>query len=67
MHDVLAPVGRATVCPATHHFYITFRTDHPGAVLDDFLRARYPAEMTIVLQHQYWDLEVDAGRLRGDA
>ncbi len=44
--------------PGGHHFYITFRTDHPGVVLDDSLRARYPTEMTIVLQHEYWGLEV---------
>ncbi len=41
-----------------HHFYITFRTDHPDVVMPDQLRARYPSEMTIVLQHQYWGLEV---------
>ena len=44
--------------PGDHHFYITFRTDHPGAVLSDDLRARYPQEITIVLQHQFWDLKV---------
>ena len=41
-----------------HHFYITFRTDHPDLVIPDQLRARYPSEMTIVLQHQFWGLEV---------
>ena len=41
-----------------HHFYITFRTDHPDVVMPDHLRARYPSEMTIVLQHQFWGLEV---------
>jgi uncharacterized protein len=46
--------------PGRHHLYITFRTDHPAVVIDDSLRARYPAEMTIVLQHQFWDLEVGA-------
>ena len=44
--------------PGRHHHYITFRTDHPGVVLADDLRARYPTEMTIVLQHEFWDLEV---------
>ena len=42
-----------------HHFYITFHTDHPGVVMPDHLRSHYPNEMTIVLQHQFWDLEVD--------
>ena len=42
-----------------HHFYLTFRTQSPGVVMPDFLRERYPEEMTIVLQHQFWDLTVD--------
>lgn len=44
--------------PGDHHFYITFRTRHPGVGISDHIRARYPDEMTIVLQHQYWGLEV---------
>ncbi|GAN68585.1 SspB family protein [Acetobacter orleanensis] len=42
-----------------HHFYLTFRTDVPGVIIPDRLRAQYPHEMTIVLQHQFWDLTVD--------
>jgi hypothetical protein len=42
-----------------HHFYIGFSTRHPGVAFPDVLRERYPEEMTIVLQHQYWDLEVE--------
>jgi uncharacterized protein len=42
-----------------HHFYITFRTSDPAVTLPDHLRARYKPEMTIVLQHQFWGLEVD--------
>ncbi len=45
--------------PGRHHFYITFRTDHPGVDIPEYLRARYPHEMTIVLEHQFWGLEVD--------
>src|SRR5829696_8660197 len=41
-----------------HHFYIAFRTDHPGARLSDRLREKYPQDMTIVLQHQFWDLGI---------
>ena len=41
-----------------HHFYLTFRTHAPGVALPDFLRERYPDEMTIVLQHQFADLQV---------
>jgi hypothetical protein len=45
--------------PGEHHFYITFRTDHPGVIIPARLRAQYPQEMTIVLQHQFWDLGID--------
>lgn len=45
--------------PGEHHFYLSFRTDHPGSVVPPRLRAQYPHEMTIVLQHQFWDLVVD--------
>jgi hypothetical protein len=44
--------------PGEHHFYISFRTDYPGARLSNRLREKYPQEMTIVLQHQFWDLGV---------
>ena len=39
-----------------HHFYITFHTAAPGVELPDYLRDKYPDEMTIVLQHQFWQL-----------
>ena len=42
--------------PGGHHFYITFRTNHPGVELPQRVRAQYPQDMTIVLQHQFWDL-----------
>ncbi len=45
--------------PGEHHFYITFRTDHPGTLLPERLRAQYPHEMTIVLQHQFHGLGYD--------
>ena len=45
--------------PGNHHFYLTFRTDHPGVDISDALRAQYPNDMTVVLQHQYWGLEVN--------
>ncbi|MFQ6018441.1 MAG: SspB family protein [Kiloniellaceae bacterium] len=44
--------------PGDHHFYITFRTDHPDVAIPERLRARYPGEMTIILQYQFWGLEV---------
>ncbi len=45
--------------PGDHHFYITFMTDYPGVNIPDYLRDRYPGEMTIVLQYQFYDLKVD--------
>ncbi len=45
--------------PGEHHFYLTFRTDYPGVVMPPRLRTQYPQEMTIVLQHQFWDLKMD--------
>lgn len=45
--------------PGEHHFYVTFRTDQPGVIIPTRLLAQYPQEMTIVLQHQFWDLKVD--------
>jgi hypothetical protein len=45
--------------PGGHHFYISFRTNYPGVVIPARLRTQYPEEMTIVLQHQFWDLKLD--------
>jgi hypothetical protein len=42
--------------PGAHHFYITFKTEAPGVSGPSDLLGKYPDEMTIVLQHQYWDL-----------
>jgi hypothetical protein len=44
--------------PGAHHFYITFKTAAPGVDIGDILRARYPDEMTIVIEHQFWELTV---------
>jgi hypothetical protein len=44
--------------PGNHHFYLTFRTGIPGVAIPDYLRSQYPEEMTIVLQYQFWGLEV---------
>ena len=42
--------------PGAHHFYITFKTEAPGVSGPPDILGKYPDEMTIVLQHQYWDL-----------
>ncbi len=44
--------------PGAHHFYIAFQTTHPGVKVSPVILQRYPQEMTIVLQHQFWDLHV---------
>ncbi|MDI1282107.1 ClpXP protease specificity-enhancing factor SspB [Brevundimonas sp.] len=48
--------------PGAHHFYITFKTRAPGVSIPPDTLAKYPDEMTVILQHQYWDLSVDADR-----
>ncbi len=45
--------------PGDHHFYITFKTQAPGVSIPQHLHERFPDEMTIVLQHKYWDLKVE--------
>jgi uncharacterized protein len=44
--------------PGDHHFYVTFRTRTQGVQMADYLKDRFPEEMTIVIQHQYWEFEV---------
>lgn len=48
----------ASGLPGDHHFYVSFRTTDPGVRISQRLREKYPEEMTIVLQHQFWDLAV---------
>ncbi|HEY4192187.1 MAG TPA: SspB family protein [Mesorhizobium sp.] len=57
MRKVLAEVAR-TGLPGNHHFFITFLTGAPGVRISSRLRERYPEQMTIVVQFQYWDLKV---------
>ena len=45
--------------PGEHHFYISFNTQFPGVKMSDQLRAKYPKEITIVMQHQFWDFKID--------
>ena len=58
VRDVLLRVSEEGL-PGEHHFFISFATMDPGVVVPPFLRDQYPEEATIVLQHQFWDLEVD--------
>lgn len=43
----------------SHHFYLTFQTDRPDVIMPEDLRVKHPKEITVVLQHQFWDLKVD--------
>lgn len=51
-------VAATSGLPGNHHFYITFRTHAPGVSIPTYLTEKYPEEMTIVLQYQFWDLTV---------
>lgn len=61
MRSALAETAKRGL-PGEHHFYITFLTKAPGVALPPYLGAQFPDEMTIVLQHQFWDLAVDDSR-----
>ena len=51
-----------TGLPGEHHFYVSFLTQAPGVILSKRLKEKYPSEMTIVLQHRFWDLIVSDDR-----
>jgi hypothetical protein len=57
VRTLLARVAKSGL-PGEHHFYIAFNTAAPGVSMSPRLRARYPEEMTVVLQHRFWDLTV---------
>ena len=56
---VLHEVEKSGGLPGGHHFYITFQTRMPGVVIPKHLSERFPDEMTIVIQHRFWDLKVE--------
>lgn len=65
MRDVVRDVLRrisSSGLPGEHHFYISFGTTHPGVKMSEQLKSRYPKEITIVLQHQFWDFHVEDQR-----
>ncbi len=57
VRNVLADAAKKGL-PGDHHFYISFNTQADGVRMSDRLRAQYPKEMTVILQHQFWDLAV---------
>lgn len=63
VRDVLRQVS-AKGLPGEHHFYISFATQHPGVRMSETLRAKYPHDITIVLQHQFWDFKVEEAQFQ---
>lgn len=61
---VLSDVAKVGALPGEHHFYVTFDTRAPGVKISSRLHEQYPEEMTIVLQHQFWDLTVTEAYLQ---
>ncbi len=59
VRKALQQVEAEGALPGEHHFFITFDTNYPGVVISPALKKKYPQEMTIVLQHQFWDLHVN--------
>ena len=62
MRDLLEDIAQKGVLPGQHHFFITFDTTHPGVDIADWLRERYPEEMTVVMQHWFDNLIVTPDR-----
>ncbi|MGB3455052.1 MAG: ClpXP protease specificity-enhancing factor SspB [Litorimonas sp.] len=60
VRDAIRRVIREDGLPGAHHFYITFLTRFPGVEIDDSLAEKYPEEITIVLEHQFWDLAANS-------
>lgn len=56
---VLGEIEQSGGLPGEHHFYITFKTRAPGVAIPKHLLERFPDEMTIVIQHRFWDLKVE--------
>lgn len=61
VRSVLIRISKSGL-PGEHHFYISFDTEHPSSSLSKRLREKYPREMTIVLQHRFWDLIIHDDR-----
>lgn len=59
-------IAEDTGLPGEHHFYIAFNTRYPGVEISERLAQRYPREMTIVMQHQFWNLKVHDDRFEAE-
>lgn len=58
IRKVLSEVAATGSLPGDHHFFITFLTQAPGVRISQHLKAKYPEQMTIVVQHQFWELKI---------
>ena len=58
IRKVLSEVATTGRLPGDHHFFITFLTGAPGVRISQHLKSKYPEQMTIVIQHQFWDLKI---------
>ncbi len=63
VRDVLRRVS-ASGLPGDHHFYVSFDTTFPGVRMSETLKSKYPKEITIVLQHQFWDFKVEEAQFQ---
>jgi hypothetical protein len=59
IRKVLAEVAATGSLPGEHHFFITFLTGAPGVRISQHLKSKYAEQMTIVIQHQFWDMKVN--------
>jgi hypothetical protein len=58
IRKVLSEVAATGRLPGDHHFFITFLTGAPGVRISQLLKSKYPEQMTIVIQHQFWEMKV---------
>ncbi|HXV73912.1 MAG TPA: ClpXP protease specificity-enhancing factor SspB [Sphingomonadales bacterium] len=63
VRDILQQVAKEGL-KGEQHYYITFKTDFEGVAVPPYLKAKYPKEMTVVIQHRFWDLKVESDRFR---
>jgi hypothetical protein len=63
VRDILKRVS-VTGLPGDHHFYVSFSTIFPGVKISETLKSKYPKEITIVLQHQFWDFKVEENQFQ---
>ena len=60
--QVIGKIAQMGALPGNHHFYVTFDTNAAGVKLSAAMKKKYPEEMTIVIQHQYWNLKATGNR-----